>query len=296
MEYTKKHQREYAIVDAIYGPLNQYKCGWICNRKSVDNMKTILSVLFVLIVGAYAFTGGRTTFKTGDKDVLIKQKLLFEVLQHNYQPGVSIYKPEYLTIVQSFDIEKSFNLYTNVDAVKEFWFMYKKGLMPFNELFTLYNVNHKRQAIALFHFFYYANGMSFLGIRNEIHQKVFDFEHLGDFSHKFLYCLRVIKIDPQSVQLKSKPCAKLALRSNKTNSKFHLLQSRLGYILQERSLGPIQCQSWTFRLCIACCRRSSSWLCRFGTSSHLRNLPTLLLQLRCHSTCPIVQTTRLPWC
>lgn len=128
--------------------------------KSVNNMKTILSVLFVL-VGAYAFTGGRTTFKTGDKDVLIKQKVLFNLLQHPYQPGVSIYPQEYYNIMQSWDFEHSWELFRNVNAVKEFWYIYKKGLMPFNELFSIYNENHRRQAIALFHVFYYAKGISF---------------------------------------------------------------------------------------------------------------------------------------
>lgn len=133
----------------------EYKYDWICNWKSVNNMKTILSVLFVL-AGAYAFTGDRT--KTGDKDVLIKQKVLFELLQHPYQPGVSIYKPDYLNIVQSFDFERSWELFNNVDAVKQFYYYYQKGLMPYNELFSIYNENYRRQAIALFHVFYYAKG------------------------------------------------------------------------------------------------------------------------------------------
>lgn len=123
-------------------------------------MKTILSVLFVsVLAGSYAFTGGRTDFKTGNAELLNKQKVLFELLQHPYQPGVSIYKPEYLSLVQSFDFEHSFDHFRNVDAVKEFYFYYKKGLMPFNELFSIHNEHHRRQAIALFHVFYYAKGI-----------------------------------------------------------------------------------------------------------------------------------------
>ncbi|XP_031620301.1 larval serum protein 2-like [Contarinia nasturtii] len=120
-------------------------------------MKTILSVLFVSIVaGSYAFSGGRTDFKTFDAATVQKQKAIFELLQHPYQPGVSVYKQEFYDIVQAFDFEKSYNLFSNVDAVKEFYYLYKKGLMPFNELFSIYNEQHRRQAIALFHVFYYA--------------------------------------------------------------------------------------------------------------------------------------------
>lgn len=137
----------------------EYKYGSICHRKSVNNMKTIISVLFVsVLAGSYAFTGGRTDFKAGDQTILQKQKVLFELLQHPYQPGVSTYKPEFLNIVQSFNFEQYYDHFNNVDAVKEFYYFYKKGLMPFNELFSIYNEYHRKQAIALFHVFYYAKG------------------------------------------------------------------------------------------------------------------------------------------
>lgn len=128
--------------------------------QSVNKMRTIISVLFVSIVaGSYALgTGGQTSFKYADKDVVEKQALLFELLQHPYQPGVSLYKPEYLNIVNSFDFEHSFEHFRNVDAVKEFHQFYKKGLIPFNELFSIYNEKHRQQAIALFHVFFYAKG------------------------------------------------------------------------------------------------------------------------------------------
>lgn len=132
-------------------------------KKSVSNMKAIISVLFVSVfVGSYAFIGGRTDFKNAEKDVLHKQKVLLELLQHPYQPGVSIFKPEYLNIVNSFDFEKSYDSFhpNAVDNVKEFYQMYKKRfLIPSNEMFSVYNYNHRRQAIALFHVFYNAKGM-----------------------------------------------------------------------------------------------------------------------------------------
>lgn len=120
-------------------------------------MKTILSVLFVsVLAGSFAYP---PSSKVADKDVLARQKVLFELLQHPYQPGVSIYnRPEYLDIVKSYSIESNLNLYTNVEAVKDFVLFYKKGLIPYNELFSIYVEKHSRQAIALFHVFYYAKG------------------------------------------------------------------------------------------------------------------------------------------
>lgn len=125
-------------------------------------MRTIISVLFVsILAGSYAYYGG-DKFTVANKDILAKQQFLFEVLQHPYQPGVSIYKPEYLNIVNSFNFENSFSLFKNVDAVKQFWFFYQKGLIPYNELFSISNDFHRQQAIALFHVFYYAKGKRIL--------------------------------------------------------------------------------------------------------------------------------------
>ncbi|XP_055316928.1 larval serum protein 2-like [Sitodiplosis mosellana] len=120
-------------------------------------MRTIISVLFVsILAGSYAFYSDPTHFKNADNNVLSKQALLFELLQHPHQPGVSIYKPEYSNIVNAFDLEHSYELFRNTDAIKEFYFFYKKGLIPYNELFSIYNDHHRQQAIALFHVFYYA--------------------------------------------------------------------------------------------------------------------------------------------
>lgn len=124
-------------------------------------MRTFISVLFVsILVGSYAYqyTG---QFKNADKDVLNKQAIIFELLQHPYQPGVSIYKPEYLNIVNSFDFEQNYALFNNQEAVKQFLNYYQQGLIKYNELFSIYNDYHRQQAIALFHVFYYAKGKQF---------------------------------------------------------------------------------------------------------------------------------------
>lgn len=136
-----------------------YKYAFSFNGKSVNNMKTIISVLFVsILAGSLAFRHGSTDYKYADKDTLAKQSVIYELLQHPYQPGVSIYKPEYLEIVNAFDFEHSYDLFRNVDAIKEFYYYYKKGFIPYHELFSIHHEHHRRQAIALFHVFYYAKG------------------------------------------------------------------------------------------------------------------------------------------
>lgn len=132
-------------------------------------MKTIISVLFVcVLLGPYAVVGGPTDLNNAEKDVLHKQKALFELLQHPYQSAASIFKPEHLNIVKSFDFEKSYDSFNPdaVDNVKEFYHMYKKGLMASDELFSIYNYNHRRQAIALFQVFYNAKGMSGVDLKS----------------------------------------------------------------------------------------------------------------------------------
>lgn len=136
----------------------------ICVETSVSNMKAIISVLFAcVLLGSHAVIGGPTDHNSAEKDVLHKQKALFELLQHPYQSAASIFKPEHLNVVKSFDFEKNYDSFhpDAVDNVKEFYHMYKKGfLMPSDELFSIYNYNHRRQAIALFQVLYNAKGMS----------------------------------------------------------------------------------------------------------------------------------------
>lgn len=152
-------------VELFFGNNFEYKQVLNCKGQSVDNMRTIISVLFVSIfAGSYAFYSDHAHFKNADKDILSKQAVLLELLQHPYQPGVSVYKPQYLDIVHSFNFENSYDKFQNTDAIKQFYHMYKHGLMPFNELFSIYNKKHRQQAIALFHVFYYAKGKCFSNV------------------------------------------------------------------------------------------------------------------------------------
>lgn len=110
------------------------------------------SILGVLFIGTLAKSSELTS------QYLQTQSLILEILRHPYQPGVCIYKPEYLQIVNSFDFEKNAHSFSNVDAVKEFNNIYKKGLIPTTETFSIYNERHRNEAFALSNLFCSAEG------------------------------------------------------------------------------------------------------------------------------------------
>jgi hypothetical protein len=88
-----------------------------------------------------------------DSTFLVKQKAFFDVLQHVHQNDV---------FTKLYEESKTFNLlewrehFTKPHVVDEFDFMYKHGMLPMNEIFTIMNKEHLEEVISLFHVFYYA--------------------------------------------------------------------------------------------------------------------------------------------
>lgn len=118
--------------------------------KSEDKMESISIILFVSALLIYrASASNFSNIATVDKSFFNKPNFLFEMLQHVDQPAVCIYNKEYLDIANSFDFEHSFSLFTNIDAVNEFYRFYKKSLTAAKETFSIYNENHRREAFAL---------------------------------------------------------------------------------------------------------------------------------------------------
>ncbi|XP_037027574.1 larval serum protein 2-like [Bradysia coprophila] len=115
------------------------------------------SISLVLLLGVVAFTCGYSVSpkpaKIADKDFLLRQKSILDLLQHINQYEVL---PELYEQTKTYRIEEYYGDYTNVEAVREFVDLYRVGLLPLNEIFSIYNENHRKQAIALFHVFYYA--------------------------------------------------------------------------------------------------------------------------------------------
>lgn len=119
------------------------------HRKSEDKMKSISIILFVIALVIYRASASKLSDTAFDKSFFNKPNFLFEMLQHPYQPALCIYKKEYLDIANSFDFERSFSLFTNIDAVQKFLRLYEKGLTAAKETFSIYNENHRREAFAL---------------------------------------------------------------------------------------------------------------------------------------------------
>lgn len=115
------------------------------------------SISLILLLGAVTLACGFSVSpkpaKIADKDFLLRQRSILELLQHVTQYEVL---PQFYEESKTFRIEDNYDYYTNVEAVREFVRLYNYGLLPFNEVFSIYNDFHREQAIALFHAFYYA--------------------------------------------------------------------------------------------------------------------------------------------
>lgn len=112
----------------------------------------VLAGLVALSCGYLVSERKVKTYDT-DTDFLYKQKVILQLLQHVHQNEVllKLYDESKL-----WRFEDNYSYYTNVEAVREFVTYYKTGLLPMNEIFTIYNEYHREQVVALFHVFYYA--------------------------------------------------------------------------------------------------------------------------------------------
>ncbi|XP_037709845.1 larval serum protein 1 beta chain [Drosophila subpulchrella] len=91
--------------------------------------------------------------KIADKDFLLKQKFLFEIVYRVEDP---LMFEEYIKEGQKFYFEESY--YTHYDLyMKKFFEAYKAhALLPKGEFFGALAMSHAKQARGLFNFFYYA--------------------------------------------------------------------------------------------------------------------------------------------
>ncbi|XP_055696122.1 hexamerin-1.1-like [Lutzomyia longipalpis] len=116
-------------------------------------MRSITIFVLACATLALGYVVPGTQVKYADKEFLYKQKALFEVLQHVHQHEI------HTTLwdeAKAFKFEDYFDHYTNVTAVKEFYAIYKYGMLPFDEVFSVLEDSHKYQVISLFNVFYYA--------------------------------------------------------------------------------------------------------------------------------------------
>ncbi|XP_055620291.1 hexamerin-1.1-like [Toxorhynchites rutilus septentrionalis] len=92
--------------------------------------------------------------KYADKNFLVKQRQLLELFQHVQQHEVH---NEQWNVAKQYKIQDNYDHYKNADAVKEFFQMYRHGMLQMDDTFSIFHEHHREQAIALFHVFYYAN-------------------------------------------------------------------------------------------------------------------------------------------
>lgn len=126
---------------------------WLVLFQVFSTMKVTISILLltVLVVTSTAFS--RLNSRNANEDLLNKQKLIFELLQHPHQINL---QPQLLNIAKGYSIEDNLELYSNVDSIRKFILLYKNGLIDMNELFSIYNPVHLEQVKSLFDVLYYA--------------------------------------------------------------------------------------------------------------------------------------------
>jgi len=101
-------------------------------------------------VAAESFTS-RTNIKIADKTFLTKQKFFLEILHSVHEP---LKFEEYLKDSNSYVTDKS--AYTEFEEVEEFFHTWKRGMLPREHIFSVFNEEQLSEAVSLFNFFYYA--------------------------------------------------------------------------------------------------------------------------------------------
>lgn len=118
-------------------------------------MKAILlltfGVVFSLAAGSVVIP--KKDIKYADQEFLLKQKAILEVFQHVHQREIHT---QLWTDSKTYKIEDHLDSYSNVTAVREFLTLYKRGMLGFDEIFTIMNDVQCEEVTCLFNLLYYA--------------------------------------------------------------------------------------------------------------------------------------------
>ncbi|KAG7210289.1 hypothetical protein KM043_011833 [Ampulex compressa] len=106
------------------------------------------------IAGFYLATAEYFDKTIADKDFLIKQKKVFNLLYHVSQPSL-VNLPLY-NEGKEYNIEANIDSYSNSAVVKDFLYLYEHGMLPRGEVFSVYYPKLLKESEALFRLFYYA--------------------------------------------------------------------------------------------------------------------------------------------
>ncbi|XP_066998958.2 hexamerin [Anabrus simplex] len=114
-------------------------------------MRTTVLALAILAVAAASVYP--TERKIADKDYLLKQKKILQLFVRVHQPNMFL---DLKAIGDNYDIAANLDHYNDAKVVKEFLAMYKTGLLPRGEVFSVLYQPHMEQAIKIFDVFYAA--------------------------------------------------------------------------------------------------------------------------------------------
>ncbi|XP_043278884.1 larval serum protein 1 alpha chain-like [Venturia canescens] len=116
-------------------------------------MQKVLVVFATVMVGLAAAHHGAPVV-TADKSYVTKQKSIYQLYWHVDQPTTVL--PELYQKARTFSIADHLDSYTNQVAVQEFLDLWKHGMIPREEIFSVFYPHHLEEAKALFNVFYYA--------------------------------------------------------------------------------------------------------------------------------------------
>jgi hypothetical protein len=135
----------------------------------------LLSVLAVGWVSAQAYVPPYKKEVTADKEFLLKQKRVYQILYHLTQPEI---KPDLYKEGQEYKIEVE--NYISKDAAKEFLHRLEHGFLPHDTIFSIFYKRHIEEATTVFRLFYYAKDFetfykSALFCRNRLNHGLFGY-------------------------------------------------------------------------------------------------------------------------
>jgi hypothetical protein len=110
---------------------------------------TVVAVLAGLCALALAYPEQKIT----NKQFLERQRDVLRLFRHVNQPS---YYKDHVEIAQSYNIHGHYDYYTKPEVAKHYYQIYKYGLLPRGEVFSVFYEEHLQQAIALYKLFYYA--------------------------------------------------------------------------------------------------------------------------------------------
>lgn len=185
----KKNSRPITFLQ-IFSYQSTIKTPRYCSHFISLTMKSVAVFILACAVALASGAVHRFTPPTQfvDETFLVKQKAILDILQHIHQKDIftelktlsdTLHSKEFFSF--DYDYQTKF---TNVEAIMEFVKLYRSGMLPRGEVFSIMNETHRRQVISLFHLFYYAKNW-------ETFYKLAVFARLNLNEGMFVYALTV---------------------------------------------------------------------------------------------------------